>query len=94
MFERFAKALDENMRENYEKGLHEGLEKGLQEGLYEGEKKVLKNLLLKKFGKKITPYIDNIDSLNIETIEYITENIFGINYEETVEILNRKKKEK
>ncbi|APT76076.1 hypothetical protein LN42_06550 [Marinitoga sp. 1137] len=82
MFERFAKALDENMRENYEKGL------------YEGEKKVLKNLLLKKFGKKITPYIDKIDSLNIETIEYITENIFGINYEETVEILNRKKKEK
>ncbi|WP_129409786.1 Rpn family recombination-promoting nuclease/putative transposase [Marinitoga lauensis] len=75
MFERAVKAVSEKLKETYD------------EGKIEGMRFTARNLLLKKFGKDVAKYINNLDYLAPEKIEEITNNIFDITLEETIDIL-------
>ncbi|SHF27752.1 hypothetical protein SAMN02745164_02152 [Marinitoga hydrogenitolerans DSM 16785] len=83
MFENFVKAIDESLKESFEKGI--------EKGIFKGEKymaiNIARNLLFKRFGNKITPYLNNLDNLDIKTIEDLTNNIFDITLEDAIKIL-------
>ncbi|KLO22997.1 MULTISPECIES: hypothetical protein [unclassified Marinitoga] len=64
-----------------------GIEKGIEKGNFEGEKTIAKSLLFKKFGDNIVPYLNNLDYLDIKTIEDLTNNIFDITLEEAINLL-------
>ncbi|KLO24218.1 Rpn family recombination-promoting nuclease/putative transposase [Marinitoga sp. 1155] len=83
MFENFVKAIDESLKESFEKGI--------EKGKFEGEKTIAKSLLFKKFGDNIVPYLNNLDYLDIKTIEDLTNNIFDITLNEVIKILKSTK---
>ncbi|KLO23358.1 hypothetical protein X275_03250 [Marinitoga sp. 1197] len=95
MFENFVKAIDESLKESFEKGIEKGFEKGIEKGIekgkFEGEKTIAKSLLFKKFGDNIVPYLNNLDYLDIKTIEDLTNNIFDITLDEVIKILKSTK---
>ncbi len=77
----------------YRMGIEEGIEEGLQKGLREGEVgakvEIVEKQLMGKFGKDIEGYINNVENLSKEKLDYIIEHIFDITLDEVKEILNR-----
>ncbi|GAB6190249.1 hypothetical protein JCM30566_19930 [Marinitoga arctica] len=49
---------------------------------------IARNLLFKKFGNKIIPYLNNLDNLDIKKIEDLTNNIFDITLKMILKSLN------
>ncbi len=83
MFARFEKVLKEFIEEEREKAIKEGV----QEGEVGAKIEIAEKLLMGKFGKDVEGYINNVEKLSKEQLDYIIEHIFNISLEEVKGIL-------
>jgi len=66
-FERLAR--EEGLQKGLQKGLLEGLEKGLEKGLLEGEIKLLKRLMVRRFGELPTWVVEKLTTASEHDLE-------------------------